>query len=399
MRTGTALLQAGQPAGELADRRPARCCCRPGSHHGWRAADGRAARAAAPVIHWLSPDAVRDAGRRAWWRASDVTSGRPSRSRSRKPALISPPRRRTARSRRRCRPRAAARCPARRRADRDPRSAARRGATPAAISASAQGGVLPQWRARLERDIGGGAARLRAGARQRLGLGMRAAARLRPAAADDAPSLTMTQPTVGLGQVAPSAAARQRERRACIAGRSRSIPRPVSAQSSPSTVVPMRDELLEILGLAEIAIDRGEAHIGDLIERRAARPSPARRSSSLGISLSPELSSWRTMPLTTRSTRSGSTGRLRSATWIERASLSRSKGTRWPFFLTTVSSRSCTRSKVVKRGRAIRAEAPPADRRAVVGRSRILNLGVLVTAEWTAHLCPLFSRLRVGQSR
>ena len=37
------------------------------------------------------------------------------------------------------------------------------------------------------------------------------------------------------------------------------------------------------------------------------------------------------------------------ATEIERASLSRSNCTRWPFFLTTVSSRSCTRSKVVKR--------------------------------------------------
>src|SRR5690242_19851862 len=70
---------------------------------------------------------------------------------------------------------------------------------------------------------------------------------------------------------------------------------------------------------------------------------------SLGISVSPELSSWRTIELMTRSTRSGSTGRLRSETWIERASLSRSKGSRWPFFLTTVSSRSCTRSKVVKR--------------------------------------------------
>src|SRR5581483_8027986 len=70
---------------------------------------------------------------------------------------------------------------------------------------------------------------------------------------------------------------------------------------------------------------------------------------SLGISVSPELSSCRTIELITRSTRSGSTGRLRSAMWIERASLSRSKGSRWLFFLITVSSRNCTRSKVVKR--------------------------------------------------
>jgi len=50
-----------------------------------------------------------------------------------------------------------------------------------------------------------------------------------------------------------------------------------------------------------------------------------------------------------RSTRSGSTGRFLSATWIERISLSRSNGTRRPVFFTTISSRSCTRSKVVKR--------------------------------------------------
>src|SRR5450432_2809981 len=34
---------------------------------------------------------------------------------------------------------------------------------------------------------------------------------------------------------------------------------------------------------------------------------------------------------------------------MERSSLSRSKASRRPFFLTTISSRSCTRSKVVKR--------------------------------------------------
>src|SRR5215472_8551391 len=70
---------------------------------------------------------------------------------------------------------------------------------------------------------------------------------------------------------------------------------------------------------------------------------------SLGMSVSPELSSWRTSELIIRSTRSGSTGRLRSAMCIERASLSRSKGSRCPCFFMTVSSRSCTRSKVVKR--------------------------------------------------
>src|ERR1700720_3937249 len=47
--------------------------------------------------------------------------------------------------------------------------------------------------------------------------------------------------------------------------------------------------------------------------------------------------------------RSGSTGRLRTAICTERNSLSRSNGTRRPLRLITINSRSCTRSKVVKR--------------------------------------------------
>src|SRR6201985_3337370 len=71
-------------------------------------------------------------------------------------------------------------------------------------------------------------------------------------------------------------------------------------------------------------------------------------------SLSPMLSSSRTIFDTTWSIRSGSTGRLRQAVWIERSSLSRSNGTRRPLRLITVSSRSCTRSNVVKRKLQVR---------------------------------------------
>src|SRR5438105_3462489 len=61
------------------------------------------------------------------------------------------------------------------------------------------------------------------------------------------------------------------------------------------------------------------------------------------------LSSRRMMPVSMRSTRSASTGRLRSACCSDRSSLSRSNGSRLPFFFTTINSRSCTRSKVVNR--------------------------------------------------
>src|SRR3954464_6448949 len=67
------------------------------------------------------------------------------------------------------------------------------------------------------------------------------------------------------------------------------------------------------------------------------------------ISLSPRLSSSCTIFETVCSMRSGSTLRLRNAISNERASLSRSNGTRRPLRLMTVSSRSCTRSNVVKR--------------------------------------------------
>src|SRR3954462_15783599 len=67
------------------------------------------------------------------------------------------------------------------------------------------------------------------------------------------------------------------------------------------------------------------------------------------ISLSPKLSSSCTIFETVCSMRSGSTLRLRNAISNERASLSRSNGTRRPLRLMTVSSRSCTRSNVVKR--------------------------------------------------
>src|SRR5947209_284222 len=66
-------------------------------------------------------------------------------------------------------------------------------------------------------------------------------------------------------------------------------------------------------------------------------------------SLSPRLSSSCTIFDIVCSMRSGSTLRLRSAISTERASLSRSNGSRRPLRLITVSSRNCTRSNVVKR--------------------------------------------------
>src|SRR3954471_20876479 len=82
------------------------------------------------------------------------------------------------------------------------------------------------------------------------------------------------------------------------------------------------------------------------------------------------------------STLSGSTGRLRKDICSERTSLSRSNGTRRPLRLITVNSRSCTRSKVVKRKlqamhtrrRRITAESS-VGRESFTWVSRLLQLG------------------------
>src|ERR1043166_4291706 len=81
----------------------------------------------------------------------------------------------------------------------------------------------------------------------------------------------MTQPTEGFGQVVP------RPRRA-KASAARIIARSVEASSRrevvgarpPSIVIrgDPPDKFAEILSLAEISVDRGEADIGDLIECR-----------------------------------------------------------------------------------------------------------------------------------
>src|SRR5216684_2767623 len=103
---------------------------------------------------------------------------------------------------------------------------------------------------------------------------------------------------------------------------------------------------------------------------------------SVETSFSPRLSSSRTILETVCSIRSGSTLRLRTAMAIERASLSRSNGTRRPLRLMTTSSRSCTRSKVVKRNpharhsrRRLIAEESSVGRESFTWVSRLVQLG------------------------
>src|SRR5215468_11563018 len=103
---------------------------------------------------------------------------------------------------------------------------------------------------------------------------------------------------------------------------------------------------------------------------------------SVVTSFSPRLSSSRTIFEMVCSTRSGSTLRFRSAISIERASLSRSNGTRRPLRLMTISSRSCTRSNVVNRNpqarhsrRRLIADESSVGRESFTWVSRLVHVG------------------------
>src|SRR6202047_1137967 len=121
------------------------------------------------------------------------------------------------------------------------------------------------------------------------------------------------------------------------------------------------------------------------------------------ISASPPLSSSRTIAETIFSTRSGSTGRLRSEICSERTSLSRSTGTRRPLRLITVSSRNCTRSKVVNRKlqamhtrrRRITAESS-VGRESFTWVSRLLQLGQRIPDDLSRETL-LINRKLVGE--
>src|SRR6202050_4068438 len=104
------------------------------------------------------------------------------------------------------------------------------------------------------------------------------------------------------------------------------------------------------------------------------------------ISASPPLSSSRTIAETIFSTRSGSPGRLRKETCSERTTLSRSNGTLRPLRLITVSSRNCTRSKVVKR----KLQATHTRRRRITAESSVGR----ESFTWVSRLLQLGQRIR-----
>src|SRR6266851_7019757 len=81
----------------------------------------------------------------------------------------------------------------------------------------------------------------------------------------------MTQPTDGLGHTVPRPR-RASARAACIAARSTAAGSLPEGWGGAPASIAIRgdppDKFTEILGFAEIAVDRGETDVGDLVEDR-----------------------------------------------------------------------------------------------------------------------------------
>src|SRR4051794_13550993 len=176
----------------------------------------------------------------------------------------------------------------------------------------------------------------------------------------------MTQPTAGVGQTSP------RPRRAkAIAARicAMSFMLLDIARRSIAVGADPADEFPEILRLAEIAIDRGEAHIGDLVEagQRLHDEAADDVARYLALARALELANHRVDDALDllgldRPLAQGDMDRAREFVALERLAL--------PVLL---DHRQLAQLDALEGGearRAIRAEAAPTDRRAIVGRPR-----------------------------
>src|SRR4029077_21201785 len=186
----------------------------------------------------------------------------------------------------------------------------------------------------------------------------------------------MTQPTAGLGQTSP------RPRRAkAIAVRIWAMSF-IELTACGSIVVGAdpADEFAEILGLAEIAIDRGETHISDLVEAGERLHDEAADDVTRDLALAGalELTHHRVDDALDllgldRALAQGDVDGAGELVALERLALT-----------VLLDHRQLAQLDALESGearRAIRTEAPPTDRGTIVGRPRILDLGILETTK------------------
>src|SRR6516162_3232653 len=319
----------------------------------------------------------------------NVTSGRPSRRRLRKPALTSAAS--SAQS-----PTSTSSPAARSRHSPSPATPPRR--TPAAISASTQGGVCPQWQH---------GSRLTWATAPRAASPARRSASVSPCGRPPGwvhprpttrPSFRMTQPTAGFGQTAPSPR-RASVRAARIASSSR---RRSAGESAPPSIAIRRDpadEIAEILRLAEIPVDRGETDIGNLIEARQRLHDEASDHITRDIDLA------RTLQLPHQRV-DDALDALGLERPLAQGDVDRSgelvsvEGFAVPIFLDHGQLAQLHPLESREAGAAIWAEPPASDRAAIVCRTRILYLRLIGPAKRTAHfLLRLVRALRCAERR
>src|SRR5258707_11531008 len=208
------------------------------------------------------------------------------------------------------------------------------------------------------------------------------------------PFLTMTQPTDGLGQTVPRPR-RASASAACIMARSVEAFCGVSvADGRPPSIVIRRDppdEFAEILGLAEIAVDRGKADIGDLVERRQRLHDQLADhvARDVGFARAFELAHQRIDDALDavgldRALAQRDVDRAGQLVAVERLALRVLLDDRQLTQLHSLEGREA--------GAATDAEPPAPDRAAILGRPRILDLGVIRGAERTAHFLLLIPR-------
>src|SRR5579875_866332 len=189
------------------------------------------------------------------------------------------------------------------------------------------------------------------------------------------------QPTAGLGQTRPS------PRRASVsaARMMRASPIAVPSVAFGGQAV---DELAEILGLAEIAIDRSEAHVGHGIERRQHLHHQLADDLALDLGLAGafELADDRVdraldALALDRALAQRDLDRACQLVALERLALA--------VFLDHGELAKLHPLEGGEARGAVGTEPPPPDRGPLVGRPRVLHLGVFASAERTAHLVSL----------
>ena len=248
-----------------------------------------------------------------------------------------------------------------------------------------------------------------AGALERLGLGMRPAAGLGPAAADDHAVLDddRADRRIGPGAAEPAAAERQRKLHEALIERGAGTAS-VVAGAAASLIFALRRRLW--LGAASArprrsirrAPARSPSARGNCDRpRRSAHRRRRRASRRCSITISPMVSEVISLSPSFRARARSSTPSARPAparpgacaarSDSERISLSRSNGTRRPLRLMTTSSRNCTRSKVVKRKLQVRQTR----RRRIAAESSVGR----ESFTWVSRTPQLGQRIRPPQRR